>query len=69
MSRKKIYVLDTSALLTSADCIYAYGKNDIVIPFKVLEEIDKHKKRQDGVGTQSRKTIRILLLRYELLCF
>ena len=60
MSRKKIYVLDTSALLTSADCIYAYGKNDIVIPFKVLEEIDKHKKRQDGVGTQSRKTIRIL---------
>jgi len=25
-----------------------------------LEEIDKHKKRQDSVGTQSRKTIRIL---------
>ena len=60
MSRKKIYVLDTSALLTNADCIYAYGKNDIVIPFKVLEEIDKHKKRQDGVGVQSRKAIRIL---------
>jgi PhoH-like ATPase len=30
-----------------------------VIPFKVLEEIDNHKKRQDGVGTQSRKAIRI----------
>ena len=60
MSRKKIYVLDTSALLTNADCIYSYGNNDLVIPFKVLEEIDKHKKRQDGVGIQSRKTIRIL---------
>jgi PhoH-like ATPase len=60
MSRKKIYVLDTSALLTNADCIYAYGNNDIVIPFKVLEEIDKHKKRQDGVGVQARKAIRIL---------
>tara|TARA_R110002020_G_scaffold74257_11_gene190184 strand:- start:333 stop:1673 length:1341 start_codon:yes stop_codon:yes gene_type:complete len=59
MSRKKIYVLDTSALLTNADCIYSYGNNDLVIPFKVLEEIDKHKKRQDGVGIQSRKTIRI----------
>ena len=59
MSRKKIYVLDTSALLTNADCIYGYGANDLVIPFKVLEEIDKHKKRQDGVGIQSRKAIRI----------
>jgi PhoH-like ATPase len=60
MSRKKIYVLDTSALLTNADCIYSYGNNDLIIPFKVLEEIDKHKKRQDSVGVQSRKTIRIL---------
>ena len=59
MSRKKIYVLDTSALLTNADCVYGYGNNDLVIPFKVLEEIDKHKKRQDGVGAQSRKAIRI----------
>lgn len=59
MSRKKIYVIDTSALLTNADCIYSFSNNDLVIPFKVLEEIDKHKKRQDSVGVQSRKTIRI----------
>ena len=59
MSRKKIYVVDTSALLTNASCIYGYGNNDLVIPFKVLEEIDKHKKRQDSVGIQSRKAIRI----------
>jgi PhoH-like ATPase len=55
---KKTYVLDTSACLTDADCIYSYGNNDVVIPLKVLEEIDKHKKRQDSVGVNARKIIR-----------
>jgi len=56
---KKTYVLDTSVYLTDARAIYSYGNNDIVIPLKVLEEIDKHKKRQDGVGANARKIIRI----------
>jgi PhoH-like ATPase len=60
MSRKKIFVLDTSVFLTNAECVYEFQNNDIVIPFKVLEEIDKHKGRQDGVGAQARKIIRIL---------
>tara|TARA_R110000824_G_scaffold174752_7_gene352905 strand:- start:568 stop:1944 length:1377 start_codon:yes stop_codon:yes gene_type:complete len=55
---KKTYVLDTSVCLTDADCIYSYGNNDVVIPLKVLEEIDKHKKRQDSVGVNARKIIR-----------
>ncbi len=59
MSRKKIYVLDTSVYLTNADCIYAFKNNDIHVPLKVFEEIDKHKKRQDAVGSQARKIIRI----------
>jgi PhoH-like ATPase len=59
MSRKKIYVLDTSVYLTNADCIYAFKNNDIIIPLKVFEEVDKHKKRQDAVGAQARKIIRI----------
>ena len=57
---KKTYVLDTSACLSDADCIYNYANNDIVVPLKVLEEIDKHKKRQDGVGTNARTIIRNL---------
>tara|TARA_R110002110_G_scaffold216814_2_gene430826 strand:- start:98 stop:1495 length:1398 start_codon:yes stop_codon:yes gene_type:complete len=57
---KKTYVLDTSACLSDPNCIYSFANNDIVIPLKVLEEIDKHKKRQDGVGTNARSTIRIL---------
>ena len=59
MTRKKIYVLDTSVYLTNADCIYAFKNNDILIPLKVFEEVDKHKKRQDTVGAQARKIIRI----------
>lgn len=55
---KKTYVLDTSACLTDADCIFNFGNNDIVIPLKVLEEIDNHKKRQDSVGINARKIIR-----------
>ena len=57
---KIIYVVDTSVFLTDANSIYSYGKNDIIIPLKVLEEIDNHKKRQDTVGTNARKIIRIL---------
>jgi len=60
MAKKKIYVIDTSVYLTDASCIYSFGNHDIVIPLKVLEEIDKHKKRQDGVGSNARRIIRIL---------
>lgn len=58
---KKTYVLDTSALLHDSDCINtSFGNNDILIPLKVLEELDKHKKRQDLVGANSRTVIRFL---------
>jgi len=57
---KKTYILDTSVYLTDANALTAYRNNDIIIPFKVLEEVDKHKKRQDSVGSNARKTIRAL---------
>ena len=57
---KKNYVLDTSVYLTDADALYKFGNHDIFIPLKVLEEIDKHKKRQDSVGINARKIIRTL---------
>jgi len=63
---KKIYVLDTSVYLTDANSIHSFENNDIVIPLKVLEEIDKHKKRQDAVGSNARQIIRTLdILRAE----
>jgi len=57
---KKNYVLDTSVYLTDADAIYKFDNHDIFIPLKVLEEIDKHKKRQDMVGINARRIIRTL---------
>lgn len=57
---KKIYVLDTSVCLTDSDCVFHFANNDIILPMKVLEEIDKHKKRQDSAGTHARKIIRTL---------
>ena len=57
---KKTYVLDTNVFLTNANSLFEFKNNDIVVPLKVLDEIDKHKKRQDGVGLNARKTIRIL---------
>ena len=60
MAIKKIKVLDTSVLLTDANSLLSIGNNDIVLPLKVLEEIDKHKKRQDTVGSNARRGIRML---------
>jgi len=57
---KKTYILDTSVYLTDASSIWQFEDNDIVIPIKVLEELDKHKGRQDGVGLQAREIIRTL---------
>ena len=57
---KKNYLLDTSVYLTDADSIFRFDNHDIFIPLKVLEEIDKHKKRQDSVGVNARETIRKL---------
>jgi len=57
---KKNYILDTSVYLTDADALYNFNNHDIFIPLKVLEEIDKHKKRQDSVGINARKIIRTL---------
>ena len=58
--RKKTYILDTNVYLTDANCIFTFGKGEILVPLKVLEEIDRHKKRQDSGGLNARNTIRIL---------
>ena len=58
--QKKSYVFDTSVVLTDARAMVHYQDGNILIPFKVLEEIDRHKKRQDGVGSNARHIIRIL---------
>ena len=57
---KKKYVIDTSVYLTEHQSINKFGIHDIIVPLKVLEEIDNHKKRQDAVGANARGIIRTL---------
>jgi PhoH-like ATPase len=57
---KTTYILDTNVYLADPSAFKKFGRNDIVVPLKVLEEIDNHKKRQDGVGANARYAIRLL---------
>ena len=57
---KRKYVIDTSVYLTEYQSINKFGIHDIIVPLKVLEEIDGHKKRHDAVGANARGIIRTL---------
>ena len=46
---KKTYVFDTSVCLTDFNSIKSFSNNDIVLPLKVLDEIDGHKNRQVAI--------------------
>lgn len=59
-SDRKTFVLDTNVFLHDPHAIYAFDDNDIVIPMIVLEEIDSKKDRMDEVGSNARRTCRIL---------
>lgn len=52
---KKIFVLDTNVILHDNSCIYQFGKNDIVLPISVLEELDKFKKGNETIHFQARQ--------------
>ena len=55
---KKNLIIDTNVFLSDSDCFTKFENNDIFVPIKVLEELDKHKTRQDSVGFHSRQSIK-----------
>ncbi len=60
ISKKKIYVLDTSVLLHDHNSIKSFEDNDIAIPITVLEELDKFKTGTDTKNFEAREVIRLL---------
>jgi len=56
----KFFVLDTSVLLHSPNSLYSFEENHVIIPFKVLEELDTFKKNTTDVGRNARTVIRML---------
>ncbi|MGC9260854.1 MAG: PhoH family protein [Phycisphaerae bacterium] len=56
----KYFVLDTSVLLHNPNALFSFADNEVVIPFDVLEELDKFKKDTNDVGRNARMVIRHL---------
>ena len=59
-SAVKYFVLDTSVLLHNPNSLFSFDDNQVVIPFDVLEELDKFKKDSNDVGRNARMVIRHL---------
>ena len=55
---KKNLIIDTNVFLSDSECFEKFENNDLFIPIKVLEELDKHKTRQDSVGFHARQSIK-----------
>ena len=56
----KQFVLDTNVLLHNPNAIFVFQENDVVIPFAVIEELDKLKRQEDDIGRNAREVIRRL---------
>ena len=56
----KHFVIDTNVLLHNPDALFVFEENNVVIPFPVIEELDKMKRREDDIGRAARQAIRHL---------
>jgi PhoH-like ATPase len=57
---KKYYILDTNVLLHDPTAIHRFQDNDVIIPLKVIEELDHFKKDQTELGRNARLVARML---------
>lgn len=55
-----VVVLDTSVLLADPESIFGFGDAEVVLPLKVIEELDGHKARLDEVGRAARTAARAI---------
>ena len=60
VSRRTLVVLDTSALVSDPEAVFAFAGADAVIPLTVVEELDALKTRRDDVGRSAREVIRTI---------
>jgi PhoH-like ATPase len=57
----KVYVVDTSVLVSAPDALsHLTDGNTVIIPFPVLQELDRRRVSANGVGYSARQTIRVL---------
>ena len=56
----KHFVLDTNVLLHNPNALFVFQDNHVIIPYPVIEELDKMKRRDDDIGRNARAAIRHL---------
>ena len=58
---RKTYVVDTSVLVSAPDALQLLiSNNTVLLPFPVLEELDRRRTAANGVGYTARQTVRFL---------
>jgi PhoH-like ATPase len=58
---RKTYVVDTSILVSAPDALqHLTANNTVLIPFPVLQELDRRRTATNGVGYTARNTVRFL---------
>lgn len=57
---KKVVIIDTNILLDDPRAFLTFKKNDVVIPYKVIEELEKHKTSQGELGMNARDCSRLI---------
>jgi PhoH-like ATPase len=56
----KSFVLDTNVLLHNPNALFMFKDNEVIIPFDVIEELDRFKAASDDLGRNARTAIRHL---------
>ena len=56
----KKYILDTNVILSNSNPLSYFNDGDVVLPFIVLEELDRFKSKMDSRGSCCRAFVRLL---------
>ncbi len=56
--KRRTFVLDTNTILHDPDALKAFGKNDVVVPLAVLEELAQVKRYRDELAKNARDSLR-----------
>lgn len=57
---KKFFILDTNVILHDPNAVFVFGDNTVIIPIKVIEEVDKFKRDLNETGKNARTFSRML---------
>lgn len=55
-----IFIIDTNVLLSDGQALKHFGRSSVVIPFVVIDELDRHKGDTGETGLNARRTIKYL---------